>query len=94
MRAELPSGTVVFLFTDSEGSTRVLHALGPDAYARALSEHRGLVRDAFAVDGGVEVDTQGRVLSSHSRQHPFGALTTRPSTRAPRWVGRPHSNMP
>ena len=32
MRPELPSGTVTFLFTDIEGSTRLLHELGPDAY--------------------------------------------------------------
>jgi Adenylate and Guanylate cyclase catalytic domain/NB-ARC domain len=55
----LPSGTVTFLFTDIEGSTRVLHELGPEAYALALVEHRRLLRDAFATHGGVEVDTQG-----------------------------------
>jgi predicted ATPase/class 3 adenylate cyclase len=55
---ELPSGTVTFLFTDIEGSTRLLHELG-DAYADALAEHRRVLRDAFAAHGGVEVDTQG-----------------------------------
>jgi predicted ATPase/class 3 adenylate cyclase len=55
---ELPTGTVTFLFTDIEGSTRLLHELG-DAYADALSEHRRLLREAFAVHEGVEVDTQG-----------------------------------
>ena len=59
MRPELPSGTVTFLFTDIEGSTRLLHALGPEQYAKALAEHRRLLRDAFAAHGGVEVDTQG-----------------------------------
>ncbi len=59
MRPELPSGTVTFLFTDIEGSTRLLHALGPDQYAEALAEHRRLLRDAFGAHGGVEVDTQG-----------------------------------
>jgi predicted ATPase/class 3 adenylate cyclase len=59
MRPELPSGTVTFLFTDIEGSTRLLHALGPDAYAEALAEHRRLLREAFASHGGVEIDTQG-----------------------------------
>ena len=34
MRSELPSGTVTFLFTDIEGSTQLLRALGPEAYAR------------------------------------------------------------
>jgi len=58
-RPELPTGTVTFLFTDIEGSTRLLHALGPAAYASALERHREVLREAFAVAGGVEVDTQG-----------------------------------
>ncbi|MEX0673801.1 MAG: adenylate/guanylate cyclase domain-containing protein [Gaiellaceae bacterium] len=58
-RSDLPSGTVTFLFTDVEGSTRLLHELGAEAYAQALAEHRRVVRDAFARHGGVEVDTQG-----------------------------------
>ncbi len=56
---ELPSGTVTFLFTDVEGSTRLLDTLGAAGYAAALAEHRQVVRGAFAVHGGVEVDTQG-----------------------------------
>ena len=59
MRAQLPSGTVTFLFTDIEASTRLLHAVGPDAYAEALSEHRRMLRAAFEAHDGVEVDTQG-----------------------------------
>jgi predicted ATPase len=54
----LPAGTVTFLFTDVEGSTRLLGEHG-DAYADLLAEHRRLLRDAFAAHGGVEVDTQG-----------------------------------
>ena len=57
--AELPSGTVTFLFTDTEGSTRLLHEVGPEAYAQVLDEHRHVVRDACSSHGGVEVDTQG-----------------------------------
>ena len=59
MRADLPRGTVTFLFTDIEGSTRLLHSLGPDAYADALAEHRRVLREAFVAHGGIEVDTQG-----------------------------------
>jgi predicted ATPase/class 3 adenylate cyclase len=55
----LPSGTVTFLFTDVEGSTRLLHELGAEAYADALAAHRATVRAACARHGGVEVDTQG-----------------------------------
>ena len=56
---ELPSGTVTFLFTDVEGSTRLLGELGAEGYAGALAEHRRVLRAAFAAHGGVEVDTQG-----------------------------------
>ncbi len=59
MARRLPSGTVTFLFTDIEGSTRLLAHLGPDAYAEALAEHRRVLRDGFSAHGGVEVDTQG-----------------------------------
>jgi predicted ATPase len=54
-----PSGTVTFLFTDVEGSTRLLQELGPARYAEALDEHRRMLRGAFGRHGGVEVDTQG-----------------------------------
>jgi predicted ATPase len=47
------------LFTDIEGSTRLLQELGREDYVRALTEHRQLLREAFTVRGGVEVDTQG-----------------------------------
>jgi predicted ATPase len=59
MRRELPTGTVTFLFTDVEGSTKLLHELGAEGYAQVLAEHRLVLRDAFAAHGGVEVDTQG-----------------------------------
>jgi predicted ATPase/class 3 adenylate cyclase len=59
MRGDLPSGTVTFLFTDIEGSTKLLHELGAEAYAGALTEHRRVLREAFTDHGGVEIDTQG-----------------------------------
>ncbi len=54
----LPGGTVTFLFTDIEGSTRLLQELG-DAYAQVVADHRRLLRDVFQAAGGSEVDTQG-----------------------------------
>ena len=59
MRQDLPKGTVTFLFTDIEGSTRLLRQLGPERYAEALADHRRVLREAFAAEVGVEVDTQG-----------------------------------
>ena len=58
-RTDLPSGTVTFLFTDVEGSTTLLHEVGAERYAEALAEHRRVIREACAAEGGVEVDTQG-----------------------------------
>jgi len=54
----LPTGTVTFLFTDIEGSTRLLQQLG-DRYSRVLEECRRLLRVAFQEWNGHEVDTQG-----------------------------------
>ena len=59
MRDDLPTGTVTFLFTDVEGSTKLLHEFGAEAYASALAEHRRVVRETCAEQNGVEVDTQG-----------------------------------
>ena len=54
---ELPAGTVTFVFTDIEGSTRLLDELGGENYAAALADHRRVIRATFA--SGYEVDTQG-----------------------------------
>jgi hypothetical protein len=59
VRADLPTGTVTFLFTDVEGSTKLLHELGAERHADALTEHRRAVRAACRAHEGVEVDTQG-----------------------------------
>jgi predicted ATPase/class 3 adenylate cyclase len=55
---ELPTGTVTLLFTDIEGSTRLLEELG-DRYSEVLREHRRLLGEAFERHGGVEIDTLG-----------------------------------
>ncbi len=50
---------MTFLFTDIEGSTRLLEELGPESYRDALAEHRRLLREAFEHHGGYEVDYEG-----------------------------------
>ena len=55
---ELPSGTVTFLFTDVEGSTRLLKRIG-ERYGEIVVEHQRLLRSAFERHGGQEIDTQG-----------------------------------
>ncbi|MBI5157694.1 MAG: adenylate/guanylate cyclase domain-containing protein [Acidimicrobiia bacterium] len=59
MSGALPDGTVTLLFTDIEGSTKVLDSLGLEAYTEALEEHRRVLREAFRRHGGVEVGTAG-----------------------------------
>jgi predicted ATPase len=54
-----PSGTVTLVFTDVEGSTRLLRELGRDPYLAALYEQRRMVRAACARHDGYEVDTAG-----------------------------------
>jgi DNA-binding NarL/FixJ family response regulator/class 3 adenylate cyclase len=55
--AELPSGTVTFLFTDIEGSTSLVERLG-DSYGDVLSDHRRLLRAAAEESGGHEIDAR------------------------------------
>ena len=57
--SSLPGGTVTFVFTDIEGSTRLLQELGDERYGRVSGDHRRLVREAFGAHGGTEIDTQG-----------------------------------
>ncbi len=57
--AERPTGTVTFLFSDIEGSTRLLGRLGPERYGAALATHRRILRDAFANHDGHEEGTEG-----------------------------------
>jgi len=63
VRSGLPSGTVTFVFTDVEGSTRLLDELGAVEYAGVLAAHRRVVRNTCASLGGAEVDTQATHFS-------------------------------
>jgi predicted ATPase/class 3 adenylate cyclase len=58
VRSELPTGTVTFLFSDIEGSTRLLQSLG-EGYPDVLETHQRLLRDAFGARGGTVVSTEG-----------------------------------
>jgi predicted ATPase/class 3 adenylate cyclase len=59
----LPAGSVTFLMSDIEGSTRLFHRWG-SAYVPLLADHRALLREAVTRHGGVEVDTEGDALLS------------------------------
>ena len=58
MARALPTGVVTLVFTDIEGSSRLLEQAGPD-YGGLLADHRRLLREAWHTHGGIEVDTQG-----------------------------------
>jgi len=82
VKRRLPHGTLTFVFTDVEGSTRLLHELGPEAYAAALAEHRRSVREAFAAENGVEVDTQGDAFFYAFREARAAAAAAAAANRA------------
>ena len=56
---DLPTGTVTFFFTDIEGSTGLLHALGHESYGRLQDEHSAILRAAIDQGNGVEIRTEG-----------------------------------
>ncbi len=56
--SDLPTGTLTFLFTDIEGSTRLLRYLG-DSYREVIGRHHGILREAIASGDGSEVGTEG-----------------------------------
>ena len=58
-RTPLPSGTVTFLFTDIEGSTRLLNRLGQSRYDELLTAQRAILGAAVSAHDGRVVDTQG-----------------------------------
>jgi len=57
--AELPTGTVTFLFSDIQSSTQLLKDVGRERYGEVLARHNELLRDAYLEHGGVEIDRQG-----------------------------------
>ena len=83
----LPGGVVTFLFSDIEGSTRLVKALR-ERYPQVLAEHRRLVRAAIAAHGGHEVDMQGDgffVAFGGARQAVLCALDVQRALAAHRW---------
>jgi class 3 adenylate cyclase/tetratricopeptide (TPR) repeat protein len=84
---ELPSGAVTFLFSDIEGSTRLVKALR-ERYVQVLAEHRRLVRAAIAGQAGHEIDTQGDaffVVFASARQAVLCALEVQRALAGHEW---------
>jgi class 3 adenylate cyclase/tetratricopeptide (TPR) repeat protein len=83
----LPGGAVTFLFSDIEGSTRLVKALR-DRYPQVLAEHRELVRAAITDHAGYEVDTQGDaffVAFAAAKQAVLCALQVQRALAAHQW---------
>lgn len=78
----LPRGTVTFLFTDVEGSTRMLHELGAEAYAEVLSTHRSVITDAVGTHGGVVFGSEGDALFCAFSSTPAAVEAARDAQRA------------
>jgi class 3 adenylate cyclase len=85
-----PTGTVTFLFTDIEGSTRLLQELGSD-YATVVADHRRILREAFGSAEGREVDTQGDAFFysfRRARDAVAAAVAGQRALEAHTWPGR------
>jgi class 3 adenylate cyclase len=83
----LPTGTVTFLFTDIEGSTRLLQQLG-DRYADVLATHHRLLRTAILEAQGQVVDTQGDAVFAafpRARDALLAAIAAQRAVRAHPW---------
>jgi class 3 adenylate cyclase len=87
--ATLPGGTVTFLFTDIEGSTRLLQELG-DAYGDVVRDHRRLLREHLQEKGGAEVDAQGDAFFysfPRARDAVAGAVAAQRALAGHSWPG-------
>ena len=87
-----PSGTVTFLFSDIEGSSRLEREVGTDGLRALLARHRAILRAAFEAHGGAEQGTEGDSffvdLPERGRGGPGGRRgAARPGQR--RLAGRP-----
>ena len=80
----LPAGTVTFLFTDIEGSTKLVALVGDTAYADILDAERVLVTDAAVHEGGVPFGSEG---DAHFVAFTSAAAAIRAAVAAQRAIG-------
>jgi YVTN family beta-propeller protein len=79
---DLEGATLTLLFSDVEGSTRLLKQLRAERYGEALAEHRRILRAAFAEHDGQEIDTQGDAFFVAFRRASDAALAAAAAQRA------------
>ncbi len=85
-----PSGTVTFLFSDIEGSSRLEREVGTDAYATLLARHRSILRAAFGGHGGDEQGTEGDsffVVFASAGEAVRAAIEAQRGLAGPDWPG-------
>jgi class 3 adenylate cyclase len=88
--SQLPGGTVTFVFTDIEGSTKLLQELGDVEYGRVSGDHRRIVRETFGAHGGTEIDTQGDAFFfsfTRARDAVAAAVEAQRALRDHEWPG-------
>src|SRR3954451_4557667 len=93
---EPPTGAVTFLFTDIEGSTRLVKQLRDD-YGAVLRDHQRLLREAFDAHRGYEVDTQGDsffVAFANAREAPLEAVEGQRALQSHPWPDRVEIKVP
>ncbi len=78
---ELPTGTITFLLTDIEGSTRMLQSLG-DRWRKVLEDHNGLLRSAIREAGGIDLRTEGDAFFAVFRSAPAAVAAAAAAQRA------------
>jgi predicted ATPase/class 3 adenylate cyclase len=78
---ELPTGTVTFLFTDIEGSTRMLQAEG-ERWKSILEDHNRLLRGAIREAGGIDLRTEGDAFFAVFRSAPAAVAAAASAQRA------------
>ena len=87
--AGLPTGTVTFLFTDLERSTRLWEER-PEAMRPALARHDEILRTAVDTDGGAVVKTTGDGVHAAfaTAESAISAAAAGPARLGGRVVGR------
>jgi predicted ATPase/class 3 adenylate cyclase len=83
-----PSGTVTFLFSDIEGSTRLEQEIGTDRYGGLRERHREILRAAFETHGGAEQGTEGDsffVVFNSAREAVAAAIDAQRALAAEPW---------
>jgi hypothetical protein len=85
VRADLPRGTVTFLFTDVEASTRLLRDLGEDDYADMLAEHRRMLRSVFELGRLATLDEAASLAAGRLSVSRLSDSSASPQCRVGTW---------